>query len=103
MQGLQDARVSLTGDITAVEGQEAEQLRGLYRKRHPDSFWVDFGDFSIFRMVPKTGRLIGGFARAGQVKHLDNLKNRIVMTRPPFPPLLNLCRPDFIEKCRISG
>lgn len=66
-QGLQDARVSLTGDIAAVEGQEAEELRGLYRQRHPNSYWVDFGDFSIFRLVPRTGRLIGGFARAGQI------------------------------------
>lgn len=67
LKGLQDARVSLTGDIRAVEGEEAEQLRGVYRKRHPKSFWVDFGDFSIFRLVPITGRLIGGFARAGQI------------------------------------
>jgi hypothetical protein len=69
--------VSLTGDIRAVEGEEAEQLRGVYRKRHPKSFWVDFGDFSIFRLVPITGRLIGGFARAGQVRRPNILNNQI--------------------------
>jgi hypothetical protein len=32
------------------------------------SFWVDFGDFSWFRMDKiLTARLVGGFARAHQV------------------------------------
>ena len=67
LQGLSDARVSLTGDIYAVEENDKEGVRAAYKKKHPKSFWVDFGDFTLFRLTPRTGRLIGGFARAGQV------------------------------------
>ena len=49
-------------------GEEEQAVRAAYKQRHPNSFWVDFGDFALFRLTPRTGRLIGGFARAGQVK-----------------------------------
>lgn len=67
MQGLEDARVNLTGDIEQVSKDEDPQIRDLYKKKHPNSFWIDFGDFSLFRLTPRQGRLIGGFARAGKV------------------------------------
>jgi hypothetical protein len=39
-----------------------------YLAKHPDAFWVDFGDFSWHRMDGILGaRLIGGFARAGSI------------------------------------
>lgn len=68
LQGLEDARISLIGDIESVEGEALGLAKEAYRKRHPDSFWIDFGDFSMWKMSPKSGRLIGGFARAGQVE-----------------------------------
>ena len=67
MQGLQDARVNLIGDIEAVEQQDLAGVRSTYKQQHPNSFWIDFGDFSMWRLTPKLARLIGGFARAGQV------------------------------------
>ena len=40
----------------------------MYLKKHPDAFWVDFGDFSWWRMEKvEMARLVGGFARAGKV------------------------------------
>ena len=67
MQGLSDARVSLIGDIEAVQEQELASVKQAYKQQHPNSFWVDFGDFSMWKLSPRLGRLIGGFARAGSV------------------------------------
>ena len=53
-----------------MEGKEEQAARDAYKQRHPNSFWVDFGDFAMFRLTPRTGRLVGGFGRAGQVKTL---------------------------------
>jgi hypothetical protein len=47
-------------------GDATTAARDLYLAKHPDAFWVDFGDFSWHRMDNILGaRLIGGFARAG--------------------------------------
>ena len=67
--GAADARVTLTGTVEPVaEGDETAAVREAYLAKHPDAFWVDFGDFSWHRMDGILGaRLVGGFARAGGV------------------------------------
>ena len=58
----------MIGDIAPVPEADKEGVRSAYLARNPGSFWVNFGDFTLFRMTRMvTGRLIGGFARAGQV------------------------------------
>ena len=43
-------------------------MKEVYLKKHPGAFWVDFGDFSWFRMDEITDiRFVGGFARAGSI------------------------------------
>eukprot|EP00884_Botryococcus_braunii_P004094 jgi/Botrbrau1/13686/Bobra.0378s0015.1 len=65
-QGMSDARVTISGPVTPVP--EPDEVRAIYKKRNPSAFWVDFGDFTWFRMdTVKAVRLVGGFARAGQV------------------------------------
>lgn len=68
-KGAADGRVSLTGVVKRIEAEEEiASMRELYRAKHESAFWVDFGDFSWYRMAElKTVRFIGGFARAGQV------------------------------------
>lgn len=67
-KGLADARVCLTGDFAVVPEAEVGPLRDVYKARHPGSFWVDFGDFTWFKLEGiRAARVIGGFARAGSV------------------------------------
>jgi putative heme iron utilization protein len=67
-KGAADGRVSLTGDLVRVPKEEKEAVAAMYLKKHPDAFWVQFGDFSWWRMENiKTIRYIGGFARAGSI------------------------------------
>ena len=36
-------------------------------KKHPGAFWIEFGDFNLFKMEIEKINFVGGFARAGSV------------------------------------
>ena len=67
--GAADARVTITGTVAPItDAADQKAARETYLAKHPDAFWVDFGDFSWHRMDGILGaRLVGGFARAGGV------------------------------------
>src|SRR6202048_1110159 len=45
------ARVTVVGNAATLAAPEIAEARGLYLERHPNSkYWVDFDDFSFFRM-----------------------------------------------------
>lgn len=67
-RGLSDARVNIIGRISVLEDSEIAAAKELYLAKHPQSFWVEFGDFTWFRMEEVvSARIVGGFARAGKV------------------------------------
>lgn len=66
-KGAADGRVNLMGTCTLLPQEEAQAARQVYLKKHPDAFWVDFGDFNWFRLEIEKIRFVGGFARAGTV------------------------------------
>ncbi|KAK9826044.1 hypothetical protein WJX74_007645 [Apatococcus lobatus] len=71
-KGMDDSRVTLTGTVELLSGAEEKAARDMYRQRHPESFWIDFGDFEPFRMTSISKvRLNGGFARAATVSASD--------------------------------
>lgn len=64
------ARVSIQGEArTLPEGSSGyAAARALYEKRFPDSSpRFGFGDFLLFRLVPREARFVAGFARAHTV------------------------------------
>lgn len=64
-QGMAQARFTLAGSVTPVAEAEISAARDTFLAKNPNSFWVDFGDFTWFRMEESTeGRFNGGFARA---------------------------------------
>lgn len=66
--GAADARVVLTGEVKPVPKDDQEEVRKLYLEKHPNAYWVKFGDFIMYRMdeVLDIG-FVGGFARAGGI------------------------------------
>lgn len=65
---MESARVCVRGVVSPVGDAERDSVRQLYLSRHPGSHWVDFGDFTWFRMEQVVGaRLVSGFGRAGKV------------------------------------
>ncbi|KAK4800201.1 hypothetical protein SAY86_025566 [Trapa natans] len=59
-----DLVITVHGDAIAITEQEKEDVRGTYLSRHPNAFWVDFGDFQFIRIEPKVIRYVSGVATA---------------------------------------
>jgi putative heme iron utilization protein len=65
---LSAARMNLIGEVREVPGPDAAEVRRLYLERHPDAEqYIDFGDFSLYRMEIEDVYYIGGFGEMGWV------------------------------------
>ena len=63
---------SSSRSVTRVPREEALQVRELYLARHANaSYWVDFDDFSFFRMALADIYFVGGFGSMGWVMPND--------------------------------
>ncbi|WVZ07689.1 hypothetical protein V8G54_021035 [Vigna mungo] len=59
-----DLVITLHGDAITVPEKDKEAVRAAYLARHPNAFWVDFGDFKFLRIEPKVVRFVSGVATA---------------------------------------
>ena len=61
-------RLTLLGDVRLVPQPEVAEARKVYLERHPNSkYWVDFEDFSFYRMEVVDVYFVGGFGVMGWV------------------------------------
>src|ERR1700716_3816916 len=61
---LEGARIMLAGRAEEPAGEPADILRRRYLNAHPSAeVFVDFKDFSFFRIRPKGAHLVAGFGR----------------------------------------
>jgi heme iron utilization protein len=61
---LEGSRIMLNGRAGQAAGSEQEMLRRRYLKAHPSAeAFVDFEDFSFFRIKPSGVHLVAGFGR----------------------------------------
>jgi len=61
---LEAPRMTLVGEVLRFEASPG--LRARYIRYQPDAEqYLDLGDFSFFRLMPKRARYIGGFAQMG--------------------------------------
>jgi putative heme iron utilization protein len=66
------ARVTLMGSVTKVPKEENAAVRACYLERHTNaSYWVDYQDFSFFRMAITEIYFVGGFGSMGWVTSND--------------------------------
>lgn len=69
---LDASRVTLMGETTKVSEEELSEVRELYLSRYKNaSYWVDFDDFSFYRMDLKDIYFVGGFGAMGWVSVSD--------------------------------
>jgi putative heme iron utilization protein len=62
------SRVTLMGNVLAIPGPEVPEARKLYLARYANSqYWVDFEDFSFYRMDVVDVYYVGGFGVMGWV------------------------------------
>jgi putative heme iron utilization protein len=66
------ARATLIGNITQILEEDKPAVREIYLARHENSrYWVDFADFSFFRMDVLDLYYVGGFGVMGWVTAPD--------------------------------
>lgn len=64
---LAHPRLTLTGQAERLEGEERDIARSRFLSRQPKaSLYIDFPDFSFWRMALDAAHLNGGFARAAR-------------------------------------
>lgn len=62
------ARATLIGNALPVPATDLAFAREVYEARHPNSrYWVDFPDFSFYRLQPADLYYVGGFGVMGWV------------------------------------
>ncbi|KAL6532941.1 hypothetical protein OROGR_013901 [Orobanche gracilis] len=59
-----DLVIVVHGDAIRVSETDKEAVRTAYLARHPNAFWVDFGDFQFLRIEPEVVRYVSGIATA---------------------------------------
>lgn len=66
------ARVTLVGNTAPIAAKDVAEARALYLERYPNSkHWVDFEDFSFYRMDVVDVYYVGGFGVMGWVAASD--------------------------------
>src|SRR5579862_7134887 len=69
---LGSARVTLVGNVLPLPDAEVAEARRIYLARYANSkYWVDFEDFSFYRMDVVDVYYVGGFGVMGWVKASD--------------------------------
>jgi putative heme iron utilization protein len=60
---LAAGRVTLMGRAGRLDGEAVPAARAAYLARHPNAaYWVDFGDFALWRLAVADVYFVGGFA-----------------------------------------
>ncbi|XVF30825.1 hypothetical protein REPUB_Repub16aG0091300 [Reevesia pubescens] len=60
-----DLVITLHGDAISVSEKDKAVVRTAYLAKHPNAFWVEFGDFQFMRIEPKVVRFVSGAALLG--------------------------------------
>jgi putative heme iron utilization protein len=69
---LAAGRVTLIGDLLEVRGEERAAVRDRYLAENPASaYYIDFGDFSFWRLEVRSLRYVGGYGRMSWVEAAD--------------------------------
>eukprot|EP00903_Cladosiphon_okamuranus_P021301 g19572.t1 len=100
-KGAADGRVNLIGDVNKVPEEDLPSVREMYKKKHPNAYWVDFGDFRLMRMdTIKAMRFVGGFAMAGDIKPEDYLATAPDAVAEFSAPILQHMNDDHSDTTR---
>ncbi len=71
---LSSARMNVMGEVREVPEEEAEAAKEAYFARHPEAApYMDFADFSVYRMNVVDVYFVGGFGAMGWVSPQDYL------------------------------
>jgi len=94
---LGTARATLVGDVLPVPSADLAEARELYLARYENSrSWVDFKDFSFFRLDPLDLYYVGGFGVMGWVTAQDYHSAKVDPLAPYVPGILRHMNADHV-------
>lgn len=92
------ARATLIGNVLQVADEDKATVRELYLARHENSrYWVDFADFSFFRMEILDVYYVGGFGVMGWVTASDYAVAAIDPLADSAPGILTHMNADHVD------
>src|SRR5438874_10808536 len=85
---LRASRVTLVGNVLPLPESEVAEARELYLARYANSkYWVDFEDFSFYRMDVVDVYYVGGFGVMGWVSASEYDVGQPALLLDPWPGL----------------
>ncbi|KAF7801481.1 root border cell-specific protein [Senna tora] len=100
-----DLVITLHGDAVAVPQKEQEAIRAAYLARHPNAFWVDFGDFHFLRIKPKVVRFVSGVAtallRSGEFSEVEYKAAKVDPIAQFSKPVASHMNKDHAEDTKV--
>jgi putative heme iron utilization protein len=98
------SRVTLVGNILAVPNPELAEVRKLYLQRHANSkYWVDFEDFSFYRMDVIDVYYVGGFGVMGWVSASDYDRSQPDPLADSMPGIIQHMNADHKDALVLLG
>ncbi|HEY1808146.1 MAG TPA: DUF2470 domain-containing protein [Acidobacteriaceae bacterium] len=92
------ARATLPGACEPVPPQDVASVRETYLSRHANSrYWVDFSDFSFFRLEPLDIYYVGGFGVMGWVNAAEFRAARPDPLAAAAPEILAHMNADHVD------
>jgi putative heme iron utilization protein len=94
-------RVTVTG-LAAIS--DTIQDRARFLAVHPyAALYADFGDFHLWRIEPRGGLLVGGFARANRLRMADLVPEAADALASAEPGILSHCNNDHADAMAAIG
>ena len=85
--------------LKVTDEERVAELKTEYKSKHPNAFWIDFGDFSVYEAQELVQvRLVGGFARAGSIKPDDFLSAEVDEILKFSEPVCGHMNDDHVEQ-----
>jgi hypothetical protein len=98
------ARATLIGNAEPVLGSDVAGVREKYLARHENSrYWVDFPDFSFFRLQPIDLYYVGGFGVMGWVEAQDYEHAAPDPLAEAAPGILAHMNADHVDAMILAG
>jgi hypothetical protein len=67
-------RLTLMGDLVALDDAEVDAAKANYLTKHPEAAeYIDFGDFTFYRLQVKDSYYVGGFGEMGWISSGKNI------------------------------
>ncbi len=97
-------RVTLMGQSLKVPSAELEAVRTCYLGRHENAgYWVDFDDFSFYRMAIEDLYFVGGFGSMGWVTASDYYRSQVDPLADQASSILEHMNTDHADACQLLG